>query len=1024
MRTTLLMASQTPIVATSQQTRFNPTETPDIQLEQVTVTINDRELLSDATLKLNPGVRYALVGRNGSGKSTLLHAIADRLIPGIPSTLRMTLVTQILKENPTTVIQGTSTVLDHVIDGHMELSRAKFEYDRLMQSLSSSSPVESSRIVDAILLDRAKISLEEARKVAARRSGARGKDARAAEIKAEEDVQKAEKRSASGMMDEMWAATANVLLAEIQVVLELLDAANAESSALRILAGLGFTPEMIKSPYAALSGGWRSRAALATGLLVPADLLLLDEPSNFMVAIFKILPIFVLGINSLIDYLQDLQTLLYLERILSNPINPSQTLVLTSHDRTFLDNVVQETILLRHAQLDYGSGSPSQFEVMEAEAKLSKVKENDALDKKREHIEASITKGRRAAQQSGDENRQRMIKSRQRKLDERWGSETSSKGGRFKLNRDLPGFHDSRRLAIDIEEDEKEVRIRIDVPSDLRPNGTLVHLENVGWGYSKDNLIGGVTMGVEQGGRMGLLGANGQGKTTLAKLIVGQVQPRSGNITRHPNMRVGYFTQLAVERLSEGDVSKETPLHHFMEQTVTSNAEARPFLGRWGLGGKMASQTPIGMLSGGQKVRLALAILLYQPPHLLILDEITTHLDAPTIVALVSALRGWNGAVVLITHDRWFHKVLIEGMAIEGDDENEIKETKAAAIIIVLLTSLAGTLFPVITRRTPRLRVLVHPLVFQIAKYFGSGVILSTSIVHLLEPAADDELGPANTISYGGCISDAWTDYPYAFGICLAALFFTFLLELCAFRLGIAYLGQQLGDYSSGPIRPPSRPAELEAGTNANPENDTDVKAINNTGKDESKVAPGEDVDPESGIDIKFKDSDESIPPSAQILGVAILEFGIVFHSVIIGLTIAISRNNQFNTLFIVIIFHQGFEGLGLGTRLSFLQLPHKWHFAPIIGSFLYSFATPLGMVIGLATRTSLSMTSASAAIASGILDSISAGILLYSGTVQLIAQEFILNNYYHTCPWKTVVMALTSFGLGAAIMSLLAKWI
>ena len=143
---------------------------------------------------------------------------------------------------------------------------------------------------------------------------------------------------------------------------------------------------MIKSPYAALSGGWRSRAALATGLLVPADLLLLDEPSNFMVAIFKILPIFVLGINSLIDYLQDLQTLLYLERILSNPINPSQTLVLTSHDRTFLDNVVQETILLRHAQLDYGSGSPSQFEVMEAEAKLSKVKENDALDKKREHV--------------------------------------------------------------------------------------------------------------------------------------------------------------------------------------------------------------------------------------------------------------------------------------------------------------------------------------------------------------------------------------------------------------------------------------------------------------------------------------------------------------------------------------------------------------------------------------------------------------------------------------------------------------
>ena len=170
-----------------------------------------------------------------------------------------------------------------------------------------------------------------------------------------------------------------------------------------------------------------------------------------------------------------------------------------------------------------------------------------------------------------------MVKSRQRKLDERWGSETSAKGTRFKLNRDLPGYHDSRRNAIEIEEDEKEVRIRIDVPPDLRASGTLVYLENVGWGYSKENLIGGVTLGIEQGGKLGVLGAvgyafprfimtttcyvflrdtdvpniqNGQGKTTLAKLIVGQVQPRSGTTSRHPNMRVGYFTQVGASCIS------------------------------------------------------------------------------------------------------------------------------------------------------------------------------------------------------------------------------------------------------------------------------------------------------------------------------------------------------------------------------------------------------------------------------------------------------------------------------------------
>ncbi len=188
-------------------------------------------------------------------------------------------------------------------------------------------------------------------------------------------------------------------------------------TALRVLAGLGFTDRMIRSPYSRLSGGWRSRAALAMGLIVPSDVLLLDEPCNFMASRHEA---FTFRFGWLTGP-QDLQALLYLEQLLANPSDPTQTLVLTSHDRAFLDNVAEETILLRHSQLDYASGTPSQVGDVEAEAQRAKGKERDALQKKREHvrchpilpaladderqIEASISEGRRAAKKSGDENR-------------------------------------------------------------------------------------------------------------------------------------------------------------------------------------------------------------------------------------------------------------------------------------------------------------------------------------------------------------------------------------------------------------------------------------------------------------------------------------------------------------------------------------------------------------------------------------------------------------------------------------------
>ncbi|KAL8284219.1 hypothetical protein RQP46_004968 [Phenoliferia psychrophenolica] len=209
---------------------------------------------------------------------------------------------------------------------------------------------------------------------------------------------------------------------------------------------------------------------------------------------------------------------------------------------------------------------------------------------------------------------------------------------------------------------------------------------------------------------------------------------------------------------------------------------------------------------------------------------------------------------------------------------------RIGAIFVILLTSLVGSLFPVLARRSPFLRARVPPLVFEFAKLFGSGVILATGIIHLLEPAADDELGPMNLITNGGCISDAWGEYPYA----------------------------------------------------------------------------------------------------VQLMAVMLLEFGVIFHSLIIGLTLAVTGADEFNILFIVIIFHQMFEGLGLGTRLAFLTLPKSLEKLPLIGALVYSCVTPIGMAIGLGLRESISMTSASASIAAGVLDSTSAGILIYTATLMV----------------------------------------
>lgn len=200
------------------------------------------------------------------------------------------------------------------------------------------------------------------------------------------------------------------------------------------------------------------------------------------------------------------------------------------------------------------------------------------------------------------------------RLDDRWGIEQNAKGGRFKLNRDLAGFHLTSRAEVAPEETERRVKISLPQPAKLRTAGDLVHFQDVAFRHPKmpRNVVESVAFTVSPGGRCSFIGANGEGKSTIAKLVLGELQPTAGTITRHPTMKVGYFSQMAVEDLSalpDDGPTPSTPLSHFIAHfakkgVTVEERVARGFLGGLGLPGRLSSHTPVKALSGGQKVRI------------------------------------------------------------------------------------------------------------------------------------------------------------------------------------------------------------------------------------------------------------------------------------------------------------------------------------------------------------------------------------------------------------------------------------
>ncbi|KAG9075929.1 hypothetical protein FS749_012341, partial [Ceratobasidium sp. UAMH 11750] len=665
--------SATKIVATSQTSRFHvdtlTTLSKEIDLRQVNISIGNRDILVDAHLRLKANVRYGLVGRNGQGKSTILKALTEKIIPGVPENLRILLVGQVDDSlvDPTQS-SAQATVVEVVVKSDSRREYAMWEYKTLSTALESDSDTHLMEALITLRHSRASKELEIAQKIALKRSGARGAEARKQLLVCEKRVADLDVELASvkeGNFDlspeSATAAhnSANDLLAEIRDTLDAVNAEATESNTRVILLGLGFAPEQLDKPFGDLSGGWRSRCTLASALLQKPDILILDEPTNYL----------------------DIPSVIWLQRYLEGL--EETTILLVAHDRAFLDQVTQETIILREQKLTYHEGAISACERAAAKKRKSQVRMRDAMDKKRDLIEKSIAEGARTARKTGDENKARMVKSRQKKLDDRWGLEVNDKGHKFKLNRDLGGYHLTSRAEIEIESVDPPVNLPFPDPEDLRFPGSLCSAANVTYQYSKSGpvVLDNVTITMHPGDRVGLVGKNGEGKSTLVKLLIGQLKPTKGVVERHPRLRIGYYSQHSVEELTDPQVGAVSSVDHFIEGLKNihniniDDGTARGFLGSFGLQGRTATN-PISTLSGGQKVRLALALIVYPAPDLLVLDEVSTHLDMDTNVGLMRALRGFKGAVLLVSHDRHLVQCVIEGAPLipEGEDDEDDEE--------------------------------------------------------------------------------------------------------------------------------------------------------------------------------------------------------------------------------------------------------------------------------------------------------------------------------------------------------------
>lgn len=389
-----------------------------------------------------------------------------------------------------------------------------------------------------------------------------------------------------------------------------IDAYSAPARAAKILNGLGFDEEMQQRPVESFSGGWKMRIALGALLFSEPEILLLDEPSNHL----------------------DLEATLWLENFLRS--YPA-TLVVISHERDLLNKVVDHILHLQGGQLTLYSGGYDAFEKQRAERAAQLAAAKASQDAQRARLQDYVARNSaRASTAKQAQSRAKMLARMQ----------------------PIAALMEDPTLSFDFPD-----------PEELR--SPMITLEQAAVGYGEaPPILRRLNFRIEADDRIALLGRNGNGKTTLARLLASQLAPAEGEVNAPGRLKVGYFTQYQVEELA----GEDTPLD-LMNRAMESAAQGavRAQLGRFGFSGSRA-QTRVDKLSGGERARLALALITRDAPHLLILDEPTNHLDVDAREALIQALNDYSGAVILISHDR--HMVELTADRLVLVDEGTARE--------------------------------------------------------------------------------------------------------------------------------------------------------------------------------------------------------------------------------------------------------------------------------------------------------------------------------------------------------------